>query len=190
MTGVTVRRLVAVIVVMLFLGISITLYTVSPDAILGALGVENAYLLMFILAFLGGLSTFSGVPYHVVLVALAGAGMNPWILGALAAIGVTAGDSTSYLLGRHGGELLSPRMQQVLERLTKLEARSPRLVSLALFLYGAFVPFSNDVLVIPAGIIGYPFWRIMLLLGAGNVIFNVGLALVATYAVQLVAWLL
>ncbi|MBP9759983.1 MAG: VTT domain-containing protein [Candidatus Pacebacteria bacterium] len=176
------RRLVPVVGVLLFLSVSISFYVLSPDKILGALGVENAYLLMFLLAFLGGLSTFSGVPYHIVLIALAGSGLNPWLLGVLAACGVTAGDSTSYLLGRRGSELLSSRMRAMLGRLASLEERSPRLVSVVIFLYGALMPFSNDLLVIPAGMLGYPFLRVMTLLGVGNILFNVGLALLAVQA--------
>ena len=34
----------------------------SPDQIIAYVGVENAYLLIFVLALIGGLTTFSGVP--------------------------------------------------------------------------------------------------------------------------------
>ena len=181
------RHVGPIVLVAIFVTFSVTFYFISPDDILNVVGVENAYLLMFVLALLGGLSTFSGVPYHLILVGLASGGLDPWLLGLIAAGGVMTGDSTSYLLGKRGSELLSARMMTVLTKLKVVEERVPRLMPVVYFLYGACVPLSNDILVIPAGLIGYPFWRIMLPLGLGNVVFNVGLALVAVYATGYVA---
>lgn len=146
------------------------------------IGVENAYILMFILSLLGGLSTFSGVPYHVVLIALAVGGVNPFLLGAVTAVGVMLGDSTSYYLGYQGRALMSERIQQVLEKLEYIKEKYPRLLPVVFLLYGSFLPFSNDVIVIPMGFLRYPFWKVIIPLGVGNIIFNIGLALVAAYA--------
>ena len=163
-------------------GFSFVFYYLSPARVIGLIGVENAYALIFILALLGGLTTFSGIPYHVVLVTLATGPLNPFFLGLATSIGVILGDSTSYYVGYQGRFLMSLRMQRMLDRVTSVRERHPRLLPVLFLLYGSLSPFSNDVITIPMGLLRYPFWRVMLPLAIGNLIFNVSLALIAAYA--------
>ena len=154
----------------------------SPDQIIAYVGVENAYLLIFVLALIGGLTTFSGVPYHLVLVTLAVGGLNPLLLGVVTACGVMLGDSTSYFIGYQGALLIPKRMHAMAERFFSVKERYPRLLPVLFFIYGSSVPFSNDIITIPMGFLRYPFWRVMLPLGLGNLVFNVTLAFLAIYA--------
>ncbi len=172
----------ALIPIILLVSFSLFFYYISPEGVIGMIGVENAYILMFILSLLGGLSTFSGVPYHVVLIALAVGGVNPFILGIVTAVGVMIGDSTSYYIGYQGRTLMSQRIQKVLEKLSYIKEKYPRLLPVIFLLYGSLLPFSNDVIVIPMGFLRYPFWRVIIPLGVGNIIFNIGLAVIAAYA--------
>jgi membrane protein YqaA with SNARE-associated domain len=181
------RHMRVILLVGAFLIFSTTFYLLSPETILSAIGVENAYLFMFLLAFAGGVTTFSGIPYHLVMIAFASGGLSPWLLGLWTACGVMLGDTTSYFLGRQGSKLMSSRAQIVFDKLKQIEEQHPRFLPLAFLLYGTFIPFSNDLLVIPAGLLGYPFWRVMIPLGIGNLLFNIGLALVATYATEYLA---
>lgn len=175
------RYLLILLPIIFLFGFSITFYYVTPADIIGFIGVQNAYLLIFLLAFIGGLTTFSGVPYHLVLIALAAGGLNPFLLAISAATGVMLGDSTSYYLGHQGRLLTSGRVAYVLERLSRIKERYPRLLPWVFFLYGAIVPLSNDVITIPMGLLEYPFWRVMIPLGLGNIVFNIWIALLAAY---------
>lgn len=168
--------------IILLLSFSALFYYITPEGIISFIGVENAYILMFILSLIGGLSTFSGVPYHIVLVALALGGVNPFFLGLVTAFGVMLGDSTSYYIGYEGRALMSSRMQTVLDKLSHIKEKYPKLLPVVFLLYGSLLPFSNDVIVIPMGFIRYPFWRVIAPLGVGNIIFNIGLALIAVHA--------
>ncbi len=172
----------ALLFIIPFLGFSILFYSLSPEVIIEYIGVENAYLFIGILAFLGGVTTFSGIPYHIVLMSLALGGLNPFILGAVTAGAVMAGDATSYYLGTQTRSLLSKRMDEWLESLRMVYTNYPRLLPAVFFLYGCFIPFSNDVITIPMGMLGYPFWKVIIPLGLGNLIFNTTLALLAVYA--------
>ncbi len=162
--------------VLFLLGFASLFYFSSPDSIIAYLGVENAYVVIFILAVIGGLSTFSGVPYHLVLVTLATGGASPVWLGLCAAVGVMLGDATSYFIGYSGREIIPVKIQKWLNSFYAYGARYPRLMPLAFFVYGSVSPFSNDFIVISAGLAKYPFWKVMLPLALGNVVFNIGLA--------------
>lgn len=162
--------------------VSIFFSIVSPDELITWIGVENAFVFLFLLAFLSGVLAFSGIPYHWVLVAFALSGLNPWLLGAVAALGVTLGDSTSYLIGYYGHSMVPTDWHGIIEKLNAFMAKYPRLVPLFFFVYGSVAPFSNDLIGITMGVARYPIWRVMVPLGLGNVVFNTTLAFLAAYA--------
>lgn len=163
-----------------FLTVSIVVNIfVSPEQIINTIGVNNAYVLIFFLAFMGGVSTFSSVPYHLVVVSMAAGGLNPFILGTSAATGVMLGDSTSYYLGHRGSDFIPKRFEKFFFRLRNLITHHPKLFPWFCFVYGTFIPFSNDFITITAGLIRFPFWKVILPLGLGNLLFNTAIALIA-----------
>lgn len=176
--------------VLIFLSVSLSFWYVSPDTIIGYIGIENAYVIIFVLAFLGGVTTFSGIPYHVILMALALGGLNPWILGLVTALAVTLGDITSYMVGYYGRDLFPARIVHALERLVHVRTTYPGLLPVIFFLYGALIPASSDLITIPMGILRYPIHKVLVPLALGTVLFNTGLALIAVHASGWVSWLL
>ena len=171
------------IVFILFIAIySLFLLYSSPEKLINFIGIENAYFLIFVLAFIGGLSTFFGGPHHWVLIALATGGLNPLFLGLSASFGVMLGDSTSYFIGYHGSAIVPVGIQKFLQKIQSFFMKFPKFLPLFIFLYGSFVPFSNDFIAISMGLARYPFWRVMIPLGLGNVVFNVSLSFLAIYA--------
>ncbi|MBI2056064.1 MAG: VTT domain-containing protein [Candidatus Sungbacteria bacterium] len=166
-----------------FISLSLYLFFLSsPERVVDLIGVKNAYALIFILAFLGGLTTFSGVPYHLVLITLAMGDLNPWLLGISAAVGVMLGDTTSYYAGYAGGAVMPKAAQNIFQQWYTYVGKHPKLLPVFCLLYGSLVPLSNDFITISAGIARYPFWRVMIPLAAGNIIFNVSLAYLSSGA--------
>lgn len=164
----------------IFLTVSVVVNIfVSPEQIINTIGVNNAYVLIFFLAFMGGVSTFSSVPYHLVVVSMAAEGLSPFVLGVSAATGVMLGDSTSYYLGHTGSDFIPKRFEKFFFRLRSLITHHPKLFPWFCFVYGTFIPFSNDFITITAGLIRFPFWKVILPLGLGNLLFNTALALIA-----------
>lgn len=161
--------------------VSLTLGVISPEKIIGFVGTSNSYLLMFILAVIGGISTFTGVPYHFILMGLAAGGLNPLLLGFVTAIGVMIGDSTSYLIGKHSSHLLPGKLKKPLEKISLFLLKRPALVSPTLIIYGTLSPFSNDFIVISMGLIGYSYFKVILPLTLGNILYNIGLAYLGLY---------
>lgn len=172
--------IVGLIPIALFLMISIIVNIyISPEQIINTIGVNNAFLLIFFLAFMGGVSTFSSVPYHLVVVSMASGGLNPFVLGVSAATGVMLGDSTSYYLGHRGKDFIPRRFEKFFLRLRLLITHHPRLFPIFCFIYGTLIPFSNDFITISAGLMRYPFWKVILPLGLGNLLFNTAIAYIA-----------
>lgn len=167
-----------------FIGIwSIILYNISPDELVQKIGVNNGYLISFIVAFAGGLSNIINFPYQLVIFSLGAAGLNPYLLGTSSGLGEFLGDSTSYLVGYHGRHILPANLQKIFHRFTKWCIKGPVwLTSLAIFLYGAFIPLPNDLIIIPLALGHYPYLRMMIPLALGNIFFNTMVALFGQYS--------
>ncbi len=168
-------------------GVSLYFSVRSPEEFVGWLGVENSYVLLFVLAFVSGILTFSGVPYHLMLIALALGGLDPWFLGASAASGVILGDCTSYLVGYYGRAIVPERMLSLVQKVPIFLDRHPRLTPLFFFVYGSIAPFSNDLVGVTMGVARYPIARVMIPLGLGNLVFNTALAIFAAQVYALLA---
>ena len=171
-------------VISVYLMISIALVSFPVDSLIDTLGSNNAFLLMFFLGILGGFTTFTGIPYHFVLMSLAAGGLNPIGLGLCTAIGVMLGDSTMYFIGTKVKDTLSPRMQATIERLSNYLSQHPKLVAPALVGYGTFSPFSNDFIVASLSMMGYSFRRTIIPLTLGNILYNIALAYLGLYAYE------
>ncbi len=177
----------------LLVGLAISIvfiFFIGPETLVDYIGVQNAYVLMFLVAAIGGLSTFNSVPYLAVLFVLANTGVDPLWLGVVSAIGVMCGDSFSYVLGRSGGSVIPDSFQFVFKNIRQFALEHPRLYPGFCFLYGALCPLSNDFVTISAGIANISYKKVMVPLALGNIVFSIGFAYVSVYASAWVGGLL
>lgn len=173
------------IIILIFIAWTVFVLSTSPVELVKSIGVTNGYIVAFVLAFLGGFSLFVTTPYYLVVAALAAGGLNPVLVGLAAGIGIFLGDSTSYFIGYRGHDILPKYYQKVFDRFQRWAAtHSSWHVALALFVYGAAIPLPNDVIVVPMGLVRYPYRQLMIPLGLGNVVFNIGVATVAAYGLD------
>ncbi|MBP9669516.1 MAG: VTT domain-containing protein [Candidatus Pacebacteria bacterium] len=172
----------------LMVGVSLVLLVViTPEALVEWVGLENAYVLMFVTALLGGLTTFNTVPYLSMLLLLASGGLNPFLLGLASACGVMGGDTLSYMVGYQGARVIPSALRSVFERIYTVAEKHPQRFPLVCFLYGALCPLSNDFITIPAGMARITYVRVMVPLALGNLVFNIGMALFASTIYEYVA---
>ncbi|MGI9625865.1 MAG: hypothetical protein ACR2QM_03440 [Longimicrobiales bacterium] len=88
------------------------------------------------------------------------------------AAGMTGGDFVGYLIGDASKDLVGDRMAGLRGRIERLHARHPVLPLCVMFLYAAFAPIPNELLVIPLAFMGYPLLAVMGAVLVGNVVFN------------------
>ena len=174
-------------VIFIFLLSIVLFFYITPDRLVEVVGLENAYFLMFFTAFLGGLTTFNTVPYYSILLVLAGAGLNPLLIGLSSAVGVMAGDSFSYFMGNQGVSIIPTKLHYIFDKVRVFALTRPKLFPILCFAYGSLSPFSNDFITISAGMARIPFARIMIPLALGNLVFNIGLSYLALHSYNLVS---
>lgn len=120
--------------------------------------VSNGYGGAFIITFISNASLLVPIPYGTILIVLGGIGLNPWLLGLIGGFAAGLGEIIGYLIGRGAGSLVSSEQQSRFQRIKDLIARRPRIVPWLIFLFGA-TPLPDDLILIPLGLIKYPFWK-------------------------------
>ncbi len=177
------KNIIGIVAILSFLVLwTILIYNYPPSKIVEIIGIENGYAVSFFAALLGGTSVLFPLPYHLIVFTLGAGGLNPFFLGILAGTGVMLGDSTSYLLGYAGREVVPGRIVSIFNKLHLWAMKKPKwTMPLFLFAYGAFVPVPNDVVVIPLGIARYPYLKTVLPLTFGNIIFSIVIAFAGLY---------
>lgn len=158
----------------------------SPTELISLIGTENGYVLISTASFISGLSIFGVAPYHLILIALASGGMNPFLLSLAAALGLALGDSTSYFIGYQGSAIIPERAKRIVERISMFFQHHEKTLPVYIFLYGALVPFSNDFVGVTMGLTRYPFWRVMVPLTLGTFVFNLTLSFLSVQAYDLI----
>lgn len=178
--------LITLLVAAIFLTTTVLLARIPAETLVGYIGAENAYLLMFGLGLIGGFTTFSGIPYHLVLMSLAAGGGVPWLLGIVTASGVMVGDSVMFGVSKRVGGLVKGGLRDWLESVATIIAHHPRLLAPVLIVYGSISPFSNDFIVASLSMMGFSYKKIIIPLTFGNMLYNIALAYLGYYAYDVV----
>jgi len=146
------------------------LTTIGAERMVAYIGVENGYFVMFMIAFFGGLSTFTSVTYFATVITLASAGLNPVGLAFASSAGVTIGDAIFYYIGYFGlREVAAGRVGRFVARTTAWLERKPKIgIASFVYCYAAFTPLPNDILAMILGAMRQPLWLILPALVLGN----------------------
>jgi len=117
------------------------------------IGLNNSYILLFLLAFFGGTSIFFPFPYYIFTISFGAAGLNPFLLGISAGFGTLLGDSTSYYVAYKGRDLVSNKFSKSTNKIFNWLMKRPLLFPIFTFFYAAIAPLPDDLIMIPAGFI-------------------------------------
>jgi membrane protein YqaA with SNARE-associated domain len=152
------------------------LYVSGHDIVRGATQ-RFGYPGVFVAAAISGFNLLVPIPVIAFFPFFMEIGMAAAPTVVLIALGMTTGDLIGYLLGRTARGVVEMPEGGVLRRLESLWDRHPMLPFLILFLYAAFAPLPNELLVLPMAFLRYPVAAIFVAVLAGNMIFNTLVAL-------------
>lgn len=128
---------------------------IGPRAFVAFIGVKNSYLVVFLIAASGGLSSLTATSFYTLLATFATGGLHPLLLGIAGGIGLVIGDSLFYAFGRNGVQALPEHLRLRTEKIAEwLESNPSWMVPLVVFLYTAFTPLPNDILMILVALTG------------------------------------
>lgn len=140
---------------------------------------------IFVAAAISGFNLVVPIPVIAFFPFFMEIGLAPVPTVLVIAVGMTVGDLVGYLVGRTARGVVRPKEGGIVQRLEALGEKYPRTPLLVMFLYAAFAPVPNELLVLPLAFLRYPVAGIFLAVLAGNMIFNSLMALAALEIFQL-----
>jgi hypothetical protein len=159
---------------------------IEPEEIVGRIGVENTYIIVFLAAVFGGLSTLTGTSFFLLIATFADGGSNPLLLGLSGGAGIFISDSLFFLIARHGAEILRTKAKRFSETLVRFMRRAPPWgVYGGVYVYLGFTPLPNDLLMIALALFGMSYRKLIPVLLAGSITIA---TLTAFGGQQLLSW--
>jgi membrane protein YqaA with SNARE-associated domain len=168
-----VRRIVYVACVLGMVGIAIWLATLDLEGPIVDLVGRFGYLGYFLSACIAGINIFVPTSHLIFTAPLLNAGLDPWILAGCGALGASLADLVGYAVGDRGRATFTGATDRMARWLGDRVTRHPRLAPLILFVWAATIPLPNEILVIPAGVMGYGLARTFFFTFLGNICFNI-----------------
>jgi uncharacterized membrane protein YdjX (TVP38/TMEM64 family) len=173
------KKIIRIAIVIFLISLSVAIFVnrdrITPERF-RALGYQG----VFLMALIGSSTVVFPIP-HLAFTFTMGAVLNPWIVGLSAGFGDAMGEITGYMAGYAVEDAVDQsRLYRVLERWMRRNG------DLTIFVLSLLpVPFF-DLAAMAGGVVGYPFWRFMIVTWAGKTI----KAIVAAWAGSVgVAWL-
>ncbi|MEZ5335231.1 MAG: VTT domain-containing protein [Methanolobus sp.] len=161
-------------IVLFIISWSILLHYYSPEDIINFIGINNIYIFIFLIALVGGVSTFTSTTFYTTLITLSIGGINTVVVALLASIGLTLGDMLFYYLGSQSKQCIKTRYEnKVNSFVSYIEKTGDTVVMVMIFIY-SLVPLPSDILAITLAIVEFPFKKMIvpLLLGNFTLIFS------------------
>jgi membrane protein YqaA with SNARE-associated domain len=147
---------------------SIVLYYYSPKELVNFVGINNIYAFIFLIAVIGGVSTFTSTTFYTALITIALGGVNTIFVALLASIGLTLGDMLFYYLGSQSKQCIKKRYENKINNFVSyMEKTGDTIIMFLIFLY-SLTPLPSDILAIALAIVEFPFKKMIIPLLIGN----------------------
>lgn len=151
---------------------SLSLWIASNESVLGAI-THYGYWGAFLISIISGFNLVIPVPAASFVPLFLSAGLSLPILILIISVGMTLADFLGYLIGKTGRTAL--KATKHLPQWARSETwndKSNFWIGGAVFLYAAFIPLPNELIVIPLALIGHRLTAIAPVLLLGNITFN------------------
>jgi membrane protein YqaA with SNARE-associated domain len=148
-------------------------YVIEPAEILESIGVRNSFLILFIFAFFGGLSTITAVPFYGLLTTFFAGGLDPLTTALVVGPGLLFGNSVMYYLGHVLQKTFTDDFQFKIKKFYKwLEKKKiTSWIPGFILVYFSVMPISPDPILIFLASIKYPYKNMVIPMLFGEIIF-------------------
>ncbi len=177
------------ILVIFLISLTALLYFVSPEEIVDKIGVQNGYILAFIVSLFGGFSAAGSISFISLIITLVVGGMNPIYLGLVAGIGLSIGDMIMFYAGLKGRELVNEKWTERIDRIANFfEKRKwlEKTIPIITYLYIGFTPLPNDIILLFLAAIKYPAKKMNTIIVLGDMSFTLMVTILASKGITLI----
>ncbi|OGG85741.1 hypothetical protein A2392_03045 [Candidatus Kaiserbacteria bacterium RIFOXYB1_FULL_46_14] len=146
-------RLLALIAI--FAVTNVFLLLIGPEQLVSSIGVENTYLVVFVIAAVGGMSSFTGAAYVNAIIAFTAGGANPWLIGLCGGLGAFISDSVFYIIAEYSRQIVPVEWRPLFRKITKKMQVLPTRSVLAFTYIYHMLPLPSDIMMLALVLGGY-----------------------------------
>jgi len=158
-----------VTVLLLIVGWTLLFMYTEPEEVIAWIGVENSYLVGFLISVLGALGSVTPFSTYPAVYAMASTEVNLFVLVPLVAAGLTVGDALFFFFGVTAQDVIPNRLQSKVDQLWSwLEKKPDIFIQIFLLIWVGFSPLANNLITAPLAVAGYRFRKIVVPLTLGN----------------------
>ena len=165
------KKILVYIMVAALLAWSVVLFFIDIESFISTIGIENAYISLFVVAAVSGTSFLTSASFYAVFLSYALSGtMDPFMMGIIGGIGMSIGDSIFFLAAYKSANIMQIENNKFYMKVYNFVAKLPHWgVYLFTFIYAAFAPTPNDILMITLGILKFNYKKIIPIIILGNI---------------------
>jgi membrane protein YqaA with SNARE-associated domain len=150
---------------------SLILFFVDIDSLTQLIGVHNLYIILFVVAAISGTSFLTSASFYAIFLSYASSGLNPLMIGLIGGLGMSIGDTLFFFISKKAGDILHMENNKTYKKVFDFISHLPHsIVYLIVFVYAAFTPIPNDVLVITLGLLQYRYKFVIPIIIVGNIV--------------------
>jgi hypothetical protein len=162
---------ILILILFITIGWGIFFYYVSPEVVVQKIGIQNSYLVAFIISAICGFSSITSTTFYVTIGALAKGGANPLLLGIAGGLGVCLSDFAFFYVVSKGTPVVDKHWKKLMDLMKRLVTWMPDwMLHVFVFAYSGFFPAPNDLLLVALAFGGTPFKKVMPYLFAGDIV--------------------
>jgi uncharacterized membrane protein YdjX (TVP38/TMEM64 family) len=136
------------------------------------IATEYGWLSVVLISILGSFTLIIPVPALSFVPLFIEAGLNFWGIVSIITFGAILSDIIVFYVARFGKKIVDAKQWKIFRKLDFWKNMFPRLPLVVLFMYSAFAPIPNELIVVPIALMGYSFKKFIWPLVAGSIIFN------------------
>lgn len=160
------------VVVLILIGWALFFHFFPVSELVEKIGIQNTYLAAFLLAAIGGFSSLTGTSLYAALIALSAGGVNPIALGIIGGLGLFLSDTVFYFVITKIRTLIAritTKYDRIFRKMWRwLYAMPDWVVYIGVYVYAAFAPLPNDILLAVLALSSYSYRQFVWFLLAGD----------------------
>jgi len=180
--------LLSFLVVGIFIGSILFSQSISDNETILTIVDKFGYLGVMCMAIIAGLNTFVPLPAATFASVFIAAGLTLPLIVLSLAIGTLIADFVGYVFGNVTREIIIKKYPKLFDFIQKLQEKHHKLILPLVFLYASFVPFPNEVIIIPLALSGISFKKILIPLILGNFVHQAVLIYGVTSLTAVLPW--
>jgi hypothetical protein len=146
----------------------------SPEQIIQKIGIQNTYIILFIVSFFAGFSSGGSLIFLAGLTAFLSGGLKFLTVALISGTALAIGDIIMLHLFLSGRKLIPKKTQHKLDKLSNYLNKKPtHLIPIIIIIYIVFSPLPNDILILSLAAINYTKRKAIPLIIIGDITFTI-----------------